>query len=113
MLNIIPQVIDINNNINKIIIFSLIFLFCLNKINKPTPELDNSPDIQLPKVIILSKYNSVITTLPAQFGINPISAVIIGDKILLFLVKFMRTDSSIIVFKIIFIIKINNDIFNV
>ena len=67
---IIINIIDI---INK---FSLIFLFVLNSNNIPIPEPVNKPPSKLPKVIKLDKYNSVKTTLPAQFGIKPIKLAI-------------------------------------
>ena len=53
----IPQKLEKDISANKIMIFSLRFLFCLNRIIKPNPEPVNSPDIQLPKGIIFSKYN--------------------------------------------------------
>ena len=57
-----------------IFIFSLIFLFDLNNTKIPIPEPTNKPAIIEPKVIKLFKYNSVIITEPAQFGINPTNA---------------------------------------
>ena len=51
--------------VNRINIFSFIFLFCLNNINNPRPEPVNNPDIQLPNGSIFSNYNSVI-----DFGTN-------------------------------------------
>ena len=47
------------------------FLLVLNNTNMPTPAPVNKPDINDPNVIALLKYNSVITTLDAQLGINP------------------------------------------
>ena len=113
MLNIIPQILAIVSNNIKIKMFSLRFLFCLNRISIPTPEPDNNPDRQLPKLIILFKYNSVIITLAAQLGISPKILVIMGVNILLLLTKLIINFSSIKAFKIIFIIRINDAIFKV
>ena len=47
------------------------FLFDLNSTNIPIPEPTRSPAIIEPKLIKFDKYNSVIITEPAQFGISP------------------------------------------
>ena len=47
------------------------FLFDLNSTNIPIPEPTRSPAIIEPKLIRFDKYNSVIITEPAQFGISP------------------------------------------
>ena len=62
--------------------FSLIFLFCLNSTNKATPLPERSPEIVVPKLIILSIYSCVIKTLALQFGIKPISDEKIGPRTL-------------------------------
>ena len=62
--------------IDSIFKFSFISLFVLNNNNIPNPLPVNNPAIKLPKVIILDKYNSVIMTLLAQLGINPIKLAI-------------------------------------
>lgn len=49
-----------------------------------TPLPVSKPAIILPKLIILFRYNSVIMTLDAQFGINPIRDVMNGAKRLSF-----------------------------
>ena len=54
-LNIIPQILAINTSNNKIKMFSLNCLFCLNRTKNPIPDPANKPDKQLPKVMILSK----------------------------------------------------------
>ena len=112
-LRIIPHILEKIININSIIKFSLIFLFCLNKINKPSPEPDNKPAIQLPNGIISLIYNSVITTLDAQFGIKPMILEIIGLNILLLFTNVVIISLSIIKLSITFIIKINDKIFKV
>ena len=48
------------------------FLFDLNSTNIPIPEPTRSPAIIEPKLIRFDKYNSVIITEPAQFGISQI-----------------------------------------
>ena len=53
-------------------IFSFKFLLVLNSNKIPNPLPVNKPDIKFPTVIKSDKYNSVIITLLAQFGINPI-----------------------------------------
>lgn len=108
---IIPQTLENNININKIMMFSLIFLFCLNNINNPNPEPVRSPEMQLPKGIIFSRYNCVIITLDAQLGIKPIRLDIMGLNILLLLMNVVNVSLSIIIFNKIFIIRINIDIF--
>ena len=113
MLNIIPKRLDTIIKIKRIIIFSFFCLFCLNSINNPTPEPANKPEIQLPKGIRFWIYNSVIMTLDAQFGINPIIDVISGDKILLLLMKSIINSLSMIRLTKIFIIKMKIVIFNV
>ena len=52
--------------------FSFKLELTLNKTNKPTPAPASSPDIILPKLIKPDKYNSLIITDAAQFGIKPI-----------------------------------------
>ena len=52
--------------------FSFIFLFVLNNSKIPNPLPGNSPENNCPIVINLDRYNSVIITLLAQFGIRPI-----------------------------------------
>ena len=79
----------------------------------PTPDADNKPAMALPRVMILSRYNSVIITLLAQFGIKPIKLVITGDSTLLLTAKWRIVSSSIMVFKIMLIIKIKKAIFRV
>ena len=54
-----------------IFIFSFTFLFDLNSTRIPIPEPTNKPAIIEPKLIKFDRYNSVIITEPAQFGINP------------------------------------------
>ena len=63
--------------INK---FSFKFLFALNKTIKATPLPVSNPAITLDKDITPLKYNSVRTTLAAQFGINPTKLEINGLK---------------------------------
>lgn len=108
-----PQILENNTNVRRIIIFSFIFLFCLNNINRPKPDPDSNPAIQLPKGIICSKYNSVITILDTQLGINPRILDNIGLIILLSLINVISVSESITKFNIMFIIKINENIFNV
>ena len=98
---------------NKIIKFSFIFLFCLNNTNKPKPDPDNNPAIQLPNGIMFLIYNSVITTLDAQFGIKPMILDIIGLNILLLFTNVVMLSLSIIHVNMIFIIKINDNILKV
>ena len=112
-LNIIPQILEIKIRVRRIRRFSFKFLFCLNNTNSPTPELDKSPDIQLPKVITLLKYNSVIIMLEAQLGIKPIIEVIIGVRILLVLIKFITAFRSSKMFIKIFTRRIKAVIFKV
>ena len=81
--NMIPLITAIIYIINNIIIFSFIFLFCLNKTSKATPLPERSPEIVVPKLIILSMYSCVINTLALQFGIKPISEEKIGPRTLL------------------------------
>ena len=61
----------ITYSVPVILRFSLIFLFDLNNTNIPIPEPTRRPAIIEPKLIKLLKYNSVIITEPAQFGIKP------------------------------------------
>ena len=59
-------------------IFCFKFLFILNNTNRPVPAFANKPPINEPKLMIFDRYNSVILTDEAQFGIRPISAATIG-----------------------------------
>ena len=72
MSTIIPIITPTKYIIDNIVKFSFKFLLVLksNKIPKPLPV--NKPDNIVPKLIKFDKYNSVIITLPAQLGINPI-----------------------------------------
>ena len=94
------------------------FLLSLDFINtaNATPLPVNSPPIAVPKVIIPLKYNSVIITDAAQFGISPNKLVRIGANI-----EFEKKIFSIILlgtysnnkFKINVIINIKTNVFNV
>ena len=89
------------------------FLFCLNSISNPNPEPVNNPDIQLPNGKIFSRYNSVITTLDAQFGISPIILDNIGLNILLLFANAESDSVSIIRFNMMLITSIKDVIFRV
>ena len=92
------------------------FLLTLNKTSKATPLPVNKPDIKDPNEIILLKYNSVIITLEAQFGINPIKLDKIGPKILflnIMLPKFSSPIKYITIFKMNELKTINKPTFNV
>ena len=106
-----PQRLEKTIKVINIIMFSFRFLFCLNKTNKPRPEPDRSPEIQLPNGNTSCKYNSVITTLDAQFGISPTKLDKIGLIILLLYTKVFNVSLSIREFKITLTIKINKVIF--
>ena len=56
------------------------FSLCLNNTSIPSPAFDNKPDITAPKLIdpFISNIVNAIDT--AQFGINPIIAVITGSR---------------------------------
>ena len=69
---IIPIITPIKYSIDSINRFSFIFLFVLNNSRIPRPLPGKSPDNRWPIVISLDKYNSVMITLLAQLGINPI-----------------------------------------
>ena len=59
------------------------FVLCLNNISIPRPAFDKSPDITAPKLIdpfIKSIVNAIDT---AQFGINPINAILHAEHTLL------------------------------
>ena len=77
--------IPLNNPIkyNKEIIlkFCFILLFIFIKTNNPTPAPTNNPVIIVPNDIRLFKYNCVIITDAAQFGINPNKPHNICEKI--------------------------------
>ena len=81
---IIPLMTPILYKSERIIKFSFIFLFDLNSTTKATPLLVNKPAIVEPNEIVLFKYNWVITTEAAQFGINPIMLAINEPNILSF-----------------------------
>lgn len=110
---IIPQMLENTIIVRTIKRFSFRWWFCLNSTNIPTPEPHSKPAIQLPKVITFSKYSSVIMTLEAQLGINPIRLMISGDSILLFSVKVIIISLSIMEFRKMLIIKIKKVIFKV
>ena len=100
----------------KIIKFSFIFLFTLNKTNIPIPDPVNKPPISIPVEITPDKYISVINILDAQLGIKPIKQDINGPKKLSFKRKvliFSSPNSWIKIFKIKVVIKINKLIFKV
>ena len=56
----------------------------------PKPELTNKPANKAPKDKVPDKYNSVIKTLEAQFGIKPIIDVNRGAKYLLASMKLVK-----------------------
>ena len=62
--------------IDRIVMFSFMFLLFLNYSNMPSPLPVKSPLKSVPIVIRLDKYNSVIITLDAQLGIRPIKLAI-------------------------------------
>ena len=100
----------------SIFMFSLIFLFILNNTRIPIPEPTSSPPIIDPKLITLLKYNCVIITEPAQFGINPTIPDIKGPTIGIFSIRLDMLSSptnSIIVFNTSVISSINKNIFKV
>ena len=92
------------------------FLFVLNNSKMPNPLPVNNPANIVPRVISLAKYNSVIITLPAQFGIKPIRLDAKYVNILL-LKSILDNVSSPTLYIIIFInklaIRTNNPIFKV
>ncbi len=92
----IPVIVPNKNNSISIFMFSFMFLFILNSINIPAPAFTNNPAINEPKAIISDKYNSVIITDEAQFGINPISAAIIGSNIDASCIIFFKVSSPTI-----------------
>ena len=71
----------IKNNILK---FSFLLSFVLNRISNPNPLPVSKPANNVPVEIIFCRYNSVIKTLLAQLGINPIKLDIKYTNILLF-----------------------------
>ena len=86
------------------------FLFILNSISNPAPDPTNRPAINDPKFIIPDRYNSVIITEEAQFGIKPINDAITGSKIELSDIKFFNVSSPKIV-TIILIIRVKINIY--
>ena len=74
-------------------VFGQIFLFDLNNIIIATPLPVSNPAIVDDSDSMLFKYNSVITTDDAQFGINPIKLVKNGVNILLLLNKLLNNSS--------------------
>ena len=82
-------------NNNTILIFSFKFLFTLNNTISPTPALTNKPAINVATVIKPSKYNWVIITEAAQFGISPTIPAITGPKIGLLEIKIESVSSPI------------------
>ena len=56
------------------------FLYSLNKTIMPRPEFTNKPAKRAPNDNVPDRYNSVIKTLEAQFGIKPIMEVNKGAK---------------------------------
>ena len=73
---IMPKITPVKYISDTISKFSFIFLFVLNSNNIPNPLPGSNPAIKWPIVINFDKYNSVIITLLAQFGINPIRLAI-------------------------------------
>ena len=69
-----PDIIPIKYNSPAIVKFCFICLFDLNNTKIPIPEPTNNPAIIEPRLIKFDKYNSVIITEPAQFGIKPNNA---------------------------------------
>ncbi len=63
-----------------ILMFSLVFLFDLNRIRMATPLLAKSPAKAEERGKIFARYNSVNMILEPQFGISPIKAAINGVK---------------------------------
>ena len=82
--NITPESAPIKYKSPKIIKFSFLFLFVLNKTRSAIPAPDRRPASKAENDIALFKNNSVRTTLPAQLGINHIKLVIKEPKILSF-----------------------------
>ena len=98
------------------IIFSFKFLLVLNNTNKPRPQPVSKPDNNVPIVISLDKYNSVIITLLAQFGISPIKLATKYVTIFLLINKLLSLSSPVLnitIFITKLAIKINNPIFKV
>ena len=82
------------SSIAMILNVSLIFSLCLISIKIPSPAFDNKPDITAPKLIepLIKSIVKAIDT--AQFGINPIKAVITGSRIFTFPNKTCNTACS-------------------
>ena len=76
-----PHITPIKYSVIVIVIFSFKFLFDLYRIRIPTPDPTSRPAIIVPKLIRFDKYNSVIITELAQFGIRPIKQEIATPKI--------------------------------
>ena len=68
-------------------------MFTLNNTSNPTPEPVSNPAIKDGNVITLFKYNSVSSTLAAQFGIRPIRPDKKGLKILFFKNNLLKKSS--------------------
>ena len=68
-------------------------MFTLKSTNIATPLPVNKPDIIAPNDITFSKYSCVITTLEAQFGINPIKLDKIGPNTFFLNIKFPNVSS--------------------
>ena len=77
----IPVIILIKYKILTIFIFSLVFLFDLNKTSSATPLPAKSPAKADENGKISAIYNSVNIMLEPQFGIRPTNPAINGEKI--------------------------------
>ena len=75
-----PVITLIKYRMPTIFMFSLMFLFDLNKTSSATPLLAKRPANAEESGKILAIYNSVNIMLEPQFGIKPIKAAINGVK---------------------------------
>ena len=90
-----PVIDPIKYRVNIINNFSLIFLIDLNKTSIDIPAPVKRPEIMVPNVNALFKYNSVIKTLEAQLGIIHIKLDINGENIVSFRNSFDNESSPI------------------